>query len=171
MDEQNANVQFMNKAASRINDRLKERYSTSLLLENSTFDRKTCHFEPFDKQIIKNSSDFRTLIKMLNEDSKEALSMEKIIDNHLDTGVKKLYRVHSEKVRRFELDSDVSLVTDRSLPSEIPTLKDTGFISIVVKRQFWFGKPAIAIFINDVTKKIISQINDKKIMEEMEQAQ
>ena len=97
--------------------------------------------------------------------------MEKIIDNHLDTGVKKLYRVHSELVRRSEHDSDVSLVTDRSLPSEIPTLKDTGFISIVVKRQFWFGMPAIAIFINDVTKKIISQINEKKVEEEMEQAQ
>ena len=171
MDEKIVNVQFMNKAASRINERLRERYSTSLLRENSTFDGKRCHFEPFDKQIIKTSSDFSTLIMMLNDDRKEALSMEKIIDNHLDTGVKKLYRVHYEKVRRFDHDPDASSVTDRSLLSEIPTLKDTGFISIEVKRQFWFGMPAIAIFINDVTKKIISQINERKNKEEVEQAQ
>ena len=171
MDEQNSNVQFMNKAASRINERLRERYSTSLLRENSTFDGNRCHFEPFDKQIIKTSSDFRTLAKMLNEERKEALSMEKIIDNHLDTGVKKLYRVHYEKVARFDHDSGASPVSDQSLLTEIPTLKDTGFISIEVKRQFWFGMPAIAIFINDVTKKIISQINERKNKEEMERWQ
>ena len=108
---------------------------------------------------------------MLNDDRKEALSMEKIIDNHLDTGVKKLYRVHFEKVGLSDHDSNASSGTDKSLLSEIPTLKDTGFISIVVKRQFWFGMPAIAIFINDVTKKIISQINEKKVEEKMEQAQ
>ena len=108
---------------------------------------------------------------MLNDDRKKALSMEKIIDNLLETGVKKLYRVHYEKVRRFDHDSDASSVTDRSLLSEIPTLKDTGFISIVVKRQFWFGMPAIAILINDVSKKIISQINEKKVEEEIERAQ
>ena len=97
--------------------------------------------------------------------------MEKIIDNNLDTGVKKLYRVHFEKVRLPDHDSDASSVTDKSLLSEIPTLKDTGFISIEVKRQFWFGMPAIAIFINDVTKKIISQINERKNKEEMERWQ
>ena len=97
--------------------------------------------------------------------------MEKIIDNHLDTGVKKLYRVHFEKVGLSDHDSNASPVSDKSLLSEIPTLKNTGFISIEVKRQFWFGMPSIAIFINDVTKKIISQINEKKIKEEIEQAQ
>ena len=134
MDEQNANVHFMNNAASRINERLRKSYNTNLLHENSTFDGKRCHFEPFDKQIIKTSSDFRTLAKMLNEERKEALSMEKIIDNHLDTGVKKLYRVQYEKVGRFDHDSGASPVSDRSLLTEIPTLKDTGFISIEVKR-------------------------------------
>ena len=102
----------MNKAASKINKRLRERYSTNLLHENSTFNGKRCHFEPFDKQVIKTSSDFRTLIKMLNDDREEALSMEKIIDNNLDTGVKKLYRVHFEKVGLSDHDSNASPVND-----------------------------------------------------------
>ena len=34
----------------------------------------------------------------------------------------------------------------------------------------WYGMPAIAIFISDVTKKIVSHVNEKKVEEEREKA-
>jgi len=40
-------------------------------------------------------------------------------------------------------------------------LRTTRFVSIKVLRQAYFGVPSIAIFINDVTKKMLSRINEK----------
>ena len=98
---------------------------------------------------------------MLNNDSdsNEAVSMETIIKNHLENDEKKLYRVRYESTGHLDSQRDASITSNRSLLAQ--NIKDNGFFHISIKRQEWFGMPAIAIFINNVTKKIISDINDK----------
>ena len=39
------------------------------------------------------------------------------------------------------------------------------FMTMKMKRQNYFGKPAIAIYIHDVTKKVRSRLNHLKLQE------
>ena len=97
--------------------------------------------------------------------------MNDIINEQLDRDVKYLYRIVSDGRKNQLTISEVSQHSERSiLVSEVPSFTESSYFIIKVKRQMWYGMPAIAIFISDVTKKIVSHVNEKKVEEEREKA-
>ena len=81
-----------------------------------------------------------------------------------------MYRLNIvDGIDRISSLHEASQVTNRSLLTDAP-LNSSSYFIIKAKSQMWNGMPAIAIFMNDVSKKIYSIMNEKRAEEEREKA-
>ena len=104
-----------------------------------------------------NSESFDSCLELLRKKA-PTYSMNEIMSNHLESRgrEKRLY-----KTTLAQTSSQNDLLTEPSFSAildEIPELRESCFVSLKFKRQLYKGRPSIALFINDVTKEVLSTI-------------